>query len=161
MYKGFVHKEFQKAARILAWSASPSEVVLAEQDQARSSVKCGRKAAGCPQGSFPLLGGCEVATCVHIPRGEADNPSTLVKQEALEKAVPALSKATDRKQFSKVIKAMIKQRKKVRYANGLVWSCWSAITFDLTCERLGPRLIAGPTYVTYVHRHRVFSPALI
>lgn len=117
LHKGFLHGELKKASHILDWETSRVEVVLNDQAAARASDKCGRKANVCPQDSFPLVGlslfgGCEIATCVHMPLG-ADNPSTLAKKEALDKAVPAFSAASDLKHFKKLVNAMIKDRKKV------------------------------------------------
>lgn len=110
--KGFVHGELPKAAAVLAWQASTAEAVLVDQAAVRASGKCSRKASGCPQDSFPLFGGCEVAACVHVPVGE-DGRSTMAKTGALERAVPELLKATNLKEANKMIKAMLKQRRKV------------------------------------------------
>lgn len=113
VYQGFVHRQMPKAAAVLAWASSPAEVVLSDQAAARPGGKCNPKASGCPRDSFPLLAGCDVAACVHVSVVGEDGPSTLVKKDGLERALPSLLAAKDLKSFNQGLKAMAKQREKV------------------------------------------------
>lgn len=112
VHKGFVHRGLRKAAAVLEWEASPADVVLSDQAAARARGRCSREGSGCPRGSFALLSGCEVATCIRVPRG-GENSSMLSKKEALERAVPALLTSTDLRSFNKATKTMAKLRRKV------------------------------------------------
>ena len=113
VHNGFAHGQIPKAASILAWDSSPTEVVLEDQAAMRARGECSRKASGCPRDSFPLLAGCQVAACVHVSDVGEGGSSTLVKHDALERALPELLAGKDLKSFNKSLKAMAKQRGKV------------------------------------------------
>ena len=113
LHNGFTHRQMPKAASILAWDSSPAEVALRDQATMPACRQCSGKASGCPRDSFPLVAGCQTAACVQVSVGE-DGPSTLANTEALERAFPALLDVKDLKTFNKNLKAMAKQRGKVR-----------------------------------------------
>lgn len=134
--QGFAHGGLQKAAAVLAWSMSAVDVVLDDQAVALLTGECSARALRtCPDDAFAIVGRtsfgrCEVVTCVHVPKG-AD------KRLAVEKVtveVPALKASTGIDQYNHVLKAMVKQKRKVGISTvGFV--LFGGATIEGSCSR--------------------------
>lgn len=119
LYTGYIHRNVQRAADVLAWAAHPAGVIAHDQETLLSGDRCRRQSASeCPEGSLTLVtrqarGGCAVAACLHVPIEEQGQDRRALFVAAIEEKIPAILLGQDLKTSQKHLKVMAKTRKEV------------------------------------------------